>query len=310
VKGLDFALLQQNKARAAQSTNDDDSLEQAFQEVSTESRVPKKRTREDIIKELKEKRQQGAGAEEVAKDEAVLLEEAKKAGKFKPIGFKPIGAPAEAKTKKKKGKELDKDGERKKKKRKVEGGSAGAQKGQKEMPPPPLPEKVALAAPVGPEPEPIPIPEVFDIFADAGDYEGIDLGDDDDEEEGSMKDVRAPDSPEEPSTIPRQRWFATEEHDASQIAKSEAKSHSPPPPTSDEEDPDQPMRLVPLQTSAIPSIRDLLDMDGAQDKRKKRKDKKKGGKDVNPEDKKKVTAEAKADRDYKRSVFTSSARRW
>jgi hypothetical protein len=50
-------------------------------------------------------------------------------------------------------------------------------------------------------------------------------------------------------------------------------------------------------------------MDGAQDKRKKRKDKKKGGKGVDPEEKKKVTAEAKADRDYKRSVFVSFIQR-
>lgn len=44
-------------------------------------------------------------------------------------------------------------------------------------------------------------------------------------------------------------------------------------------------------------------MDGAEDKRKMRKNKRKGGKDVNAEEKKKVTAEAKADRDYRRSVF-------
>jgi IK cytokine len=305
VKGLDIALLQQNKARTAQSTNDDDSLEQAFQEVSTESRVPRKRTREDIIKELKEKRLQDGTNEEVAKDEAVLLEEAKKAGKFKPIGFKPIGAPAEGKAKKKEGKGGDKDGERKKKKRKVEGG-VEAQKAEQEMPPPPLSENVSQPAPTEPE----PIPEDFDIFADAGEYKGIDLGDDGDEEEEGLTNAtnaQAPNPGDEFSTIHGGQWFVTDEDqppqpDTSKITQPTSKSRSPPPLTSDDEESEQPTRLVPLQSSAIPSIRDLLVMDGAQDKRKKRKDKKKG-KDVDPEEKKKVTAEAKADRDYKRSVF-------
>jgi IK cytokine len=171
------------------------------------------------------------------------------------------------------------------------------------MAPPPLPEKISHPASATAESEPEPIPEDFDIFADAGDYEGIDLGDDDDDDKGP---IQAPGSPKEPSMIPRKRWFETDEDQRPQPDTSktaESKAHSPPPPTSDEEDSEQPTRLVPLQTSAIPSIRDLLAMDGAQDKRKKRKDKKKGGKDVNPEEKKKVTAEAKVDRDYKRSAF-------
>jgi IK cytokine len=308
VKGLDIVLLQQNKARAAQSTDDDDSLEQAFQGVSTESRVPKKRTREDIIKELKEKRQQGGAHEEVAKDEAVLLEEAKKAGKFKPIGFKPIGAPAEGKAKKK-GKDLDRDGERKKKKRRIGEGGVEAQKLQPEMPPPPIPEKVAPS--LSAEPEPESIREDFDIFAGAGDYQGIDLGDDDDDETGPAEGVQVPESHMELPTV-SQRWFADDEEqqpDISQIAPSTSKCHSPPPPPSDDEEREEPTRLIPLQSSAIPSIRDLLAMDGAQDKRKKRKDKKKSGKDADLEEKKKATAEAKADRDYKRSVFAPPTHR-
>jgi hypothetical protein len=179
------------------------------------------------------------------------------------------------------------------------------------MPPPPLPEKIS--PPLHAEPE----PEDFDIFADAGDYEGIDLGDDEQEEqEGPMKDVQVPQPSEGPSTILRGRWFATDEDqppqpDTSPIVESTSKSHSPPSPhmLDDDEEPEQPTRLVPLESSAIPSIQDLLAMDGAQDKRKKRKDKKKGGKGVDPEEKKKVTAEAKADRDYKRSVFVSFIQR-
>jgi IK cytokine len=119
---------------------------------------------------------------------------------------------------------------------------------------------------------------------------------------------------EDPSDIPpRERWFETDaviedrssKSDASQLPKLPSKSHSPPVPASvpdEDEETEQPTRLVPLQSSAIPSIRDLLAMDGAQDKRSKRKDKKKGGKDANPEEKKKATVEAKVDRDYKRLV--------
>ena len=298
VKGLDFALLQQNKARAAHSADDDESLEQAFQQVSAESTVPKKRTREDIIKELKQKKQKGAALDGVAKDEAVLLEDAKKAGKFKPIGFKPIETSAEGKTKKKKGRDGEKDGNRKK--RKIEGGTAEAHKAQTEMPPPALPAKVLPSVPAESE----PIPDDFDIFAGAGEYQGIDLGDDDDEEERPTKEDPVVDSPEEPPTILQRGWFTTEDENPPQpqIAQPTSISRSPPPTVSDDE-PEQPTRLVPLQSSAIPSIKDLLAMDGAEDKRKMRKNKRKGGKDVNAEEKKKVTAEAKADRDYRRSVF-------
>ncbi|EGN96819.1 hypothetical protein SERLA73DRAFT_185001, partial [Serpula lacrymans var. lacrymans S7.3] len=97
VKGLDIALLEQNKARTITST-EDESLEQAFAEASAESTVPKKRTREDLIQELKKRKQNGTDEQAVdkavksAEEEARLLEEAKKTGKFKPIGFKPIGA--------------------------------------------------------------------------------------------------------------------------------------------------------------------------------------------------------------------------
>lgn len=315
VKGLDIALLEQNKARAAQTTgvDDDDSLEQAFQEVTTESSVPKKRTREDIIKELKEKRQQG-GVEDVAKDEAVLLEEAKKAGKFKPIGFKPIGAPAEAKKKKKKTGEIEKDGGRKKKKRKVDAGNLDTR--EEEMPPPSIPVDISPPKPTvsEPEPEPEPIPEDFDIFAGAEVYEGVDLGDDDEEEEGQMQETPIPEQHQE--SVPRAQWFTDDvpgedrkpqQPDLTQLNKTVSNSHSPPAQSAMDEDDEEtghPTRLVPLSSSAIPSIKELLAMDGAQDKKKKWKDKKKGpgGKEVDPEDQKKATAEAKAERDYKRSV--------
>ena len=125
VKGLDFALLEQTRARVAEETaaTEDVSLEQAFLESSTQ---PKKRTKEEILRELKSKRGAGAGAgsASTAPTEAdKALEEAKKAGKFKPIGFKPVGSAAaggEGKTKRKKKVKVGEAEEGgKKKKRKV-----------------------------------------------------------------------------------------------------------------------------------------------------------------------------------------------
>ena len=62
VKGLDFALLEQTKAKlaATDSVVDDEVLESAFLEGSSSApSIPRKRTREDILKELKEKRGKG-----------------------------------------------------------------------------------------------------------------------------------------------------------------------------------------------------------------------------------------------------------
>ena len=86
VKGLDFALLEQNKARATLSTEDDDSLEVAFAEASTlgltadasqDADGSKKRTRADLLRELKEKREASGAQEKVITpaDEVKKLEE-------------------------------------------------------------------------------------------------------------------------------------------------------------------------------------------------------------------------------------------
>ena len=55
VKGLDFALLEQTRARVAAETaaTEDVSLEEAYMESVAQ---PKKRTREEILRELKSKR--------------------------------------------------------------------------------------------------------------------------------------------------------------------------------------------------------------------------------------------------------------
>ncbi|KAJ7654451.1 hypothetical protein DFH06DRAFT_1269950 [Mycena polygramma] len=318
VKGLDVALLEQNKAKASLSTVDDDSLEQAFKEAVAETTVPKKRTREDMIRELKEKR--GITSSTPTPDAA--LEAAKKQGKFKPIGFKPIGA-TEEKPRKKKVKADGTEGDRKKKKRKVE---AVEPKGddEKAIPPPPPPSNGAQSAPTASSSTPLSleddVPDDFDIFAGAGEYEGIDLGDEEDEEED--KETGKPDNPdledgEEAEPAPR-TWFEEDEPDPPPSTSKlplplPSATSKPPSHPVDEEDEEgevsQPTRLVPLASSALPSIKDLLAMDKAansSEKRKKRKDKKKSGKDDDeddeaaPKQKAKVSAEAKVERDYKR----------
>nr|GAT60020.1 predicted protein [Mycena chlorophos] len=270
VKGLDMALLAQNKARAAASMGvvDDETLERAFQdagEAATPAAVGKKRTRDDIIRELKAGKKQPQEQQPVV-DEA--MDAAKQQGKFKPIGFKPIGGGTEGK-KKKKGK--GGDGERKKKKRKIEDAT------QVEASKP-----AATAAPI-PPPEDEEPDEDLDIFAGAAEYQGLD---DDDEDDNEAEP--APSRPE-PETRPR-NWFDDDEEEDEQapvepIAKPLPRSvPSPPPREMDEDEEEQPMRLVPLASSAMPSIRDFLSMGDESGGKKKRKGKKKKKADKGSED--------------------------
>ncbi|KAF6761607.1 RED-like protein N-terminal region-domain-containing protein [Ephemerocybe angulata] len=317
VKGLDFALLEQNRARTALVTDalDDDSLEKAFQGVSTSTteKSSKKRSRADLLKELKEKRiaspggeADAAGTTETAQEEARRLEEARQKGKFKPIGFKPIGEPEGKKKKKKVKRDGTADEERKKKKRKVELAAVEetnpAGEGQR-------PTSAQTSAPPPPEPE--PVDNDFDIFADAGEYDGLELGDDDDEEEDpanrrNQKASMKEEEEEEGEFVPKQ-WIPVE--DSGSILQ---RIHSEPPeplastkPEPDlegaESEEEAPMRLVPLASSAVPSIKELLEMDRAATssyKNKKRKDKKKAEQGDEPANK--PTAEERAERDYKK----------
>ncbi|KAG6835942.1 hypothetical protein H0H93_013097, partial [Arthromyces matolae] len=192
VKGLDMALLEQNRARAAMGIDgveDDDSLEQAF----AESQAPKIRKREDLIRELKAKRSgktsQGSGEEEAKKDktreeEARTLEEGKRAGKFRPIGFTPIGG-----TEKKKAKDSEAKGEKKRRKKKRIEETNDVPKPIVNDPTtstPVIPDATPTPTPITPplliaDPQP-ELPDDFDIFADAGDYEGIQIDSDSDDE--------------------------------------------------------------------------------------------------------------------------------
>ncbi|KAJ3784833.1 RED-like protein N-terminal region-domain-containing protein [Lentinula aff. detonsa] len=301
VKGLDMALLQQNKAKAAMATDEDESLEQAYTQ-SSETTVPnpKKRSREDILRELKEKRTQGG-------ESTTAKETAGNQNKFKPIGFKPIGGSGEQKEKKKKAKG---DAERKKKKRKIEASAKDIPKEAMAVGPTPS-TSVAHNPPVKlSEPEETEPPEEVDIFADVGEYEGVGDNDDDDSEGG--KDEENGGKEEDiPSSLHPGRWFATDEQmggstttgvvDDSPLVPTSGPSNSHPPIEEGEaSDEEQPMRLVPLSSSAVPSIKELLAIDEAAeaaDKKHKRKNKKKGGDGTGS---KKLDAEAKANRDYQR----------
>ena len=338
VKGLDFALLEQNKAReAALNIPDDDSLEQTFLEVSSSHfTVPKKRTREDLIRELKEKRRaNGATATDIkqpsqhsAEEEVRLLEEAKKSGKFKPIGFKPIGTPQD--TGKKKVKGDVKDREKKKKRRKVVDSADPVEEKivDNEIPPHAVPTPSQAVPHTLTEPDSEVLPDDFDIFAGAGDYEGVDLGDDDDEE--GVVDTRATTAEEDHLTlsVPPRRWIESDEpasvpqNPAPNLLSSILRPASPPPlqppekkhgheagDPEEEEQVQQPIRLQPLESSALPSIKDFLAMEDAASgsgKWKNKKSRKKGAGDGDGNDSKKRNAEAKADRDYKRFVFSTT----
>ncbi|KAI0369157.1 hypothetical protein BV20DRAFT_914148, partial [Pilatotrama ljubarskyi] len=356
VKGLDFALLEQARARAAAeaAATEDVSLEQAYLESAAAQ--PKKRTREEILRELKSKRggAGGGGGEDAAAEKAVkqaaadkALEEAKKAGKFKPIGFKPVGGAPEkgekAKRKKKaKAGEPEENGERKKK-RKVTAASAQDQAaqqanaasstaGQSESKVAEGAQPEAGPSKPPPAPEPEPVDEDFDIFADAGEYTGVDLGDESDdsdaerpagqggEEEGEVPDSGAP---------PPRKWLATsdDERESSRAVsqpparstRSPSRSASPQRRAGpsqkapavediemeDGEEEERPVRLQPLASSALPSIKDLLAMSEEAEKAEKRrlrKEKKKGGGGgggggAPPSEK---DTKAKVERDYQR----------
>ncbi|KAH0836752.1 RED-like protein N-terminal region-domain-containing protein [Lanmaoa asiatica] len=295
VKGLDMSLLEQNRARAATSTEDDEILEQAFTEATSTSEPvePRKRTREDIIRDLKAKRQNGERStdqpvvEKSLEEDGSALETAKKAGKFRPIGFKPIGQ-TEEKSRKRKGKE-GKEGKEgvKKKKRKIESVpvQSGTNKPTDKTPAvyqePDTTEPSSSNVPAEPpEPEPALSHEDFDIFAGAGDYEGFPGDEESEEEHRDTQATGTTSAPQEAvSPVPAvgtKGWFDEPEPKARHASIPPEKSSHIPDTIATEEP--QEMRLRPLESSALPSIRDFLAMDeaaGKAEKRKARKEKKK-----------------------------------
>jgi IK cytokine len=329
-----MALLEQNKARVAQEQMvDDDVLEQAYLEASSSTVVPQKRTRQDIIKELKQKRSRPGEPDSSAAPESQTqasvtekekpLEDVKRQGKFKPIGFKPIGAPEEGKKKKKakNGESGKEGGERKKKKRKVENAEAEAPKAQAPTPAPITKEASSISRSQSTinavEPEPEPLGEEFDIFAGAGDYEGLEIDEEEDEGEPGPPVKSASQEPI-PAGPPR-KWIETEDdmpskpppspHEAddskriplpSETRGRDADNHDVQieggEVQENEDEEERPVRLEALESSNLPSIRDFLAMDEAAlaaEKRKKRKEKKKSG--GGPKN-----MEAKVNRDFQR----------
>ncbi|EKM50489.1 uncharacterized protein PHACADRAFT_188063 [Phanerochaete carnosa HHB-10118-sp] len=317
VKGLDYALLEQNKARlAAEPTGGDDELEQAFAEAASSSHhVPQKRTRADIVRELKNKRLKGepaSGEPGTPAGPDVPIDDARGSGKFKPIGFKPIGADAKPKKKKKANEGGEKDGAPKKKRRKAADDHDGDGPPGEAAPklPPIAAERAPAAAPSKLAPsEPTDDADDDDIFAGAGDYTGIEVGDDDndsdegpsDEEGAAIARAAAQETSDgeiaPDSTAPRRRWVDIDERPAAappsppeQAAVAGSESQPvvvPPQPTEEADEDGQPARLLPLASSAVPSIRELLAMDEAQEreeKRRARKEKKKGKKDKGGDD--------------------------
>lgn len=293
VKGLDFALLEQNRAKTAaiSTVEDDEALEEAYLDTSVvpiESVTHPKKSRQDLVNELKDKREQNRTTESRTADAGI--EEAKKVGKFKPIGFKPIGGDSEGK-KRKKEKE---GGEKKKKKRRVDQGndkpSGVSDSTQSSVPPlqATLPEKDKQPEPLDPE---------FDIFAGVEEY-APEIEDDSSDEDNrpGTEDSQGQQDVEQP-----RKWGWLDE------------PRSPPPPPKEptpppakqpleekveeaEEEP-APMRLVPLASSV--SVKDILAVDDAaakEEKRKARKEKKKKKAELN--------AQEKVNRDYQKCVIS------
>ncbi|KAK7687833.1 hypothetical protein QCA50_009052 [Cerrena zonata] len=343
VKGLDFALLEQNKAKVAaeQGVEDDETLEQVFLEASGMEKAKessdsatsgKKRTREELVRVLKNKRAKSGAVEEDSKtviDDAVKLEEAKKAGKFKPIGFKPI-----AQDKPKKKVKKVKTGDATVKAAKAKAVTPSVTESQQPIAsssstqPPSKPQIIGtLTSKALPEPEPEPIDEDFDIFAGAGEYAGVDLGSSSDSEgevqnPTNTKPAHASRS-SSPQPIPAKKWFDDVDEDrplkrnssrprsksrsrptGGDVEMGSPRSRSPSRPQSgrspnrsdeleDGEEDEVPMRLQPLSSSAVPSIREILAMDEDAEKAAKRKARKeKKGK--------KLDKEGKVERDYQR----------
>ncbi|CAE6466986.1 hypothetical protein ACGC1H_003720 [Rhizoctonia solani] len=301
VKGLDFALLEQQRAREELRDDLDDDLESAFQgnpvgassteEPSTEIQTQgKKRTRAELLAELKQSRgtHESQGVKSSTKEEEIeALERAKQAGKFKPMGSSSF-APVEKKKKKKK-KAIAEEGKPQAKETTVYPPDASKKlassaniPSQKSATATPIQELVATQDPqskpkaeisvpvVAPISDPTPAPSVeiedADPFADAGEYEP-DYGDDDSDDEAAPKDTPQPSAP-----VSRRNWFNDPEPEPEpQFAKPPT-----PPPKAPQEVESEPglarsMRLESLTTSAIPSISDFLAMDKEEEFREKKR---------------------------------------
>ncbi|KAL8286693.1 hypothetical protein RQP46_004221 [Phenoliferia psychrophenolica] len=315
VKGLDMALLE--RMRSQHSLSSDLSISQVEDEldrVLTEK--PKKRTRDEMVAELKAKRESGPAGEEEeegGKPKEKSLEEAVKAGRFKPINKPSATSKGKAKEKEEGG------GEKKRRKKKRPDATAASGS----MAPPPLPS--SKLAPPPPSPA-VVLPPGFDedddIFGDAGDYKGLDSDSDDDAAPSSSLPIPPPPpTASSSSTTTKRKYFDDDDDDedssmattaptsVSKLAAASAEhaARAAAPSVGGEGDDEGegegeavPMRLQPLSGSALPSVRELLDMDAAAEKEELRKAKKLKNKvEAGDRQERKVrTAEDKANHEY------------
>jgi IK cytokine len=279
-----MALLERMKHKQANESDKtledvEDELDRALLEKPKPAKGGK-RTRDEMIAELKASRS-GAGDLGVPGGAGDGLEKVKKDPRFKPIAKLEAGV-SRAKEKEVGWKPVEGEKKRRKKKRvKVDD--------------PSVPVNTPLAPPAA-LPLPIPVPTIdldddeFDIFGDAGDYKGLDTDSDDDDALTAAKS-KTPTSAPAPSTttLPAKRSYFDDEDEESislstapsavtNLAATSARASKNTAGGSDgEQEQDdggegRPMRLQPLSGSAIPSVRDLLDLDAAQEKEEKRKE--------------------------------------
>jgi IK cytokine len=299
----------------------DDDLESAFLEASIPA--PKKKTREELVKELKQARS-SASAANVTQDG---LDRAKIAGKFKPIGA-PDNPLEKSKTKKKKrAKDGEEDRGRKKKKRRIESEpTAEAQGNGNENDVTPeqkvsdeIPNEDDKTTRLGPTkqkaPTPPPPDDDDDIFADAGEYKGLEISDEEEEDdkEERPKTLSKPSGHHSPpagslSDKPIHNWFGKPIEPDKPPVSIKPSSIAPAPVVSLSASSSKPQsrheehgddliegaKLRGLTSSAVPSIKDLLAIDEAaerEEKRKAKKEKKKA---------KKLSEDAKLNREVKK----------
>lgn len=301
-----MALLEREKAKAAgisdQNLEDmEDELDRELLERKSGAGNKKKRTRDDMIAELKAR---GAGAGSGGTHSTVedSVADKKIDSRFKPVGWKKVGS-TESQT--------DPEKKRRKKKKVVKTEESSA--------PPTAPESATESAkvaaversdlePVEPAARARPLPieptidldnDDFDIFGDAGDYKGLDTDSDEDEEANLSKDVKAEPAGSRPSLAPpsasgqghKMKYFDDDPDDTAELettapssvtqlrsqqlnsdskAASRVKAEDG---ASDDETggEERLMRLEPLSRSAIPSVKDLLAMDAEAEKAESRK---------------------------------------
>ncbi|KAJ1306704.1 hypothetical protein OPQ81_007696 [Rhizoctonia solani] len=293
VKGLDFALLEQQRAREESQDDLDDVLESAFRrepleisstEESSTATQPqsKKRTRAELLAELRQSREANASqqvktstkeeeiealerakqAEEEEEEEAIVDEKPQaNEAKVNPTGVSkrapsPVNIPNREPATAMSTKSMGVTPD------------AGSQTNTDVFGPSAPPTTAPAPAP--------PVEEIDDTdpFADVGEYEP-DYGDDDSSAEDAPKDIS------QPSITPgRRNWFNDPEPEPEP-----AKPSTPPPkaPEETETEPDPPrsMRLEGLSSSAMPSISEFLAIDKEEEAREKKKARKEKNKTKN-----------------------------